>query len=153
MISPHEQIAGMPIQTANARGIRGEIHLLEQYKEGLIDLSGFSHLILLYHFHRVTKSILKPVPYLDDTSHGVFATRAPCRINPIGISIVKLISVNDLIITLEDVDILNGTPIIDIKPYIPQFDSIPDATIGWYEKRLKDLKSTRADSRFEKFKD
>jgi tRNA-Thr(GGU) m(6)t(6)A37 methyltransferase TsaA len=138
----------MPIQTANARGTRGTIEIDNAYIEGLADLAGFSHVILLYHFHCITKFTLKPVPFLDGSAHGLFATRAPARINPIGISIVKLVAVEKNIVTVEDADMLNETPLLDIKPYVSEFDSIPGATNGWYRDRLKELPSTKADERF-----
>jgi tRNA (adenine37-N6)-methyltransferase len=146
--TPHKEIKGMPIQTANARGVRGILEVGEAYAVGLDDLTGFSHIIALYHFHRVAKPNLKPVPYLDGSPHGLFSTRAPARVNPIGISILKLVSVEKNAVTVEDVDILDGTPLLDIKPYVPQFDSIPDASTGWYRERLKDLPLTKADERF-----
>ena len=146
--TPHKEIPGMPIQTANARGIRGTLEIAEEFAPGLDDLSGFSHVVLLYHFHKITKFNLKPVPFLDGTCRGLFATRAPSRVNPIGLSIVKLIAVEKNVATVEDIDILDGTPLLDIKPYIPAFDAIPQAASGWYAERLKDLPATRADDRF-----
>lgn len=148
--TPHKEIRGMPIQTANARGIRGTLEMDKEFVEGLEDLDGFSHVILLYYFHRITKPNLKLIPFLDGSAHGLFATRAPSSVNPIGISIVKLVSVEGKIITIEDVDILDKTPLLDIKPYIPAFDSIPEASVGWYTDRLKELQNTRADERFVK---
>lgn len=146
--TPYQQVQGMPIQNVNARGIQGRIELNAQYKDGLEDLIGFSHLILIYHFHLINKVNLKPIPFLDGAPHGLFATRAPSRVNPIGLSVVRLISIDDFLITVEDIDVLDNTPILDIKPYIPAFDSVTDASIGWYADRMDKLPQTKADDRF-----
>jgi tRNA (adenine37-N6)-methyltransferase len=146
--TPHLTVQGMPIQNVNAKGIEGTIELKAEYKAGLQDLSSFSHLILLYHFHLVNKVNLSPTPFLDGSPHGLFATRAPSRVNPIGLSVVRLISVDDLMVTISDIDILDNTPILDIKPYIPAFDSVTSATIGWYADKMVNLPDTKADDRF-----
>lgn len=146
--SPFKTIEGTPIQPVGAKGVRGQIELLEQFSGGLRDLEGFSRLILIYHFHLSKGFDLEVKPFLDDERHGVFATRAPKRPNPIGMSVVKLIHIEGNLLTIEDVDILDGTPLLDIKPYVPQFDSIETGKIGWLADRIQDVEKSRADGRF-----
>ncbi len=142
------EIAGMPIQPTGAAGIRGTIEIFPDYAEGLTDLDGFSHLILLYHFHRAKKAQLIVTPFLDSQPHGIFATRAPNRPNPIGLSVVKLLRIEKNILEIECVDILDGTPLLDIKPYVPEFDYYADVRIGWLEQRKDRVDSQRSDTRF-----
>ena len=146
--SPFTDIAGMPIQPAGARGIRGTVEVSEQYAAGLEDLEGFSRIILIYVFHKCEQCQLTVTPFLDSQVHGIFATRAPCRPNAIGISVVRLAGINGRILAIEDVDILDGTPLLDIKPYVPVFDAYPDSKSGWLEKNGKRAESVRSDERF-----
>jgi tRNA-Thr(GGU) m(6)t(6)A37 methyltransferase TsaA len=141
-------ITGMPIQPTGARGIRGSVEIYTEYAEGLRDLKGFSHLILIYAFHRCLSYQLTVVPFLDTTPRGVFATRAPRRPNAIGLSTVRLIEVKGTTLVVEDVDILDGTPLLDLKPYVPAFDSYPDASSGWLEPNAQRAGSCRSDDRF-----
>ena len=120
--SPYNEIEGMPIQPCAATGVRGTIEINPEYAGGLKDLDGFSHIILIYHLHASKGFSLEVIPFLDDPPKGVFATRAPQRPNPIGLSIVKLIEVRGNILHIENVDILDNTPLLDIKPYVSQFD-------------------------------
>jgi len=129
--SPHREAGKTPIQPAYARGIRGTAEILPEYAEGLRDLEGFSHIHLLYHLHRAGATRLLVKPFLQDVRRGVFSTRAPCRPNPIGLSLVRLIRREGNLLFLEDVDILEGTPLLDIKPYVPRFDIREDARSGW----------------------
>ncbi|MCX6689655.1 MAG: tRNA (N6-threonylcarbamoyladenosine(37)-N6)-methyltransferase TrmO [Methanoregula sp.] len=129
--SPFTELAGMPIQPAGAAGVRGRMVIDEKYQAGLCDLNGFSRIILLYPFHHSQGYNLEVIPFLDTVSHGVFSTRAPRRPNAIGLSIVRLVAVNGCELIIEDVDILDGTPLFDIKPYSPAFDSYPDEKSGW----------------------
>ena len=129
--TPFEQTDGMPIQATAAIGVRGRIELDEALAEGLADLDGFSHLILLYHLHRITEPRLTVTPFLDDTPRGVFATRSPARPNPIGLSTVRLIGISGATIEIEDVDMVDGTPLLDIKPYVPAFDEREGVAIGF----------------------
>ena len=147
--SPFTDIAGMPIQPSGARGVQGTVEIFEEYAEGLADLDGFSRIILIYAFHKCDSCQLTVTPFLDTTPRGIFATRAPCRPNPIGLSVVRLIGVQGKTLIIEDVDILDGTPLLDIKPYVPQFDAYPDASCGWLEKTVNSVKSFRSDDRFE----
>ena len=146
--SPFKEIAGMPIQPAGAAGVRGRVEILAKFAPGLRDLDGFSHVILLYHFHLVRESRLMVTPFMDSQPRGVFATRAPTRPNPIGLSIVKLLGVDQNILHIENVDIVDGTPLLDIKPYVPEFDHQPVVRVGWLERARKKVQSKRSDGRF-----
>jgi len=146
--SPFRDTANMPIQPAGARGIAGTVVLDECYREGLKDLDGFSHIILIYHFHLSRGHSLLVKPFLDDAMRGVFATRAPRRPNPIGLSVVRLVRVEGTMLFIEDVDIVDGTPLLDLKPYVPLFDGRQDVKTGWLADRGEGVFDTRADDRF-----
>lgn len=145
--SPFKDIAGMPIQPTGARGVRGTVDILPEYRTGLQDLAGFSHVILLYHFHRSGPCSLTVVPFLDTIPRGVFATRAPRRPNPIGLSVVRLLGVEEGRLEIMDVDILDGTPLLDIKPFVPSFDSPGDVRTGWLGDAGR-AGTARSDERF-----
>jgi tRNA-Thr(GGU) m(6)t(6)A37 methyltransferase TsaA len=146
--SPFKHLEGMPIQPAAASSILGRVEVFPEYAEGLKDLDGFSHIILLYHLHRVKESNLIVTPFLDSHPRGVFSTRAPKRPNPIGISVVKLLRIDGAELHIENVDILNGTPLLDIKPYVPQFDPYPVERIGWLEQAQDKIQKMKSDDRF-----
>lgn len=146
--SPFKEARGTPIQPAGARGIEGTVEIAPEYVEGLKDIEGFSHVILIYHFHLSVGYLLKVEPYMDEKSRGVFATRAPSRPNPIGISIVRLVKVDGNMLYIKDVDIVDGTPLLDIKPYVPEFDTRKVEKIGWLEKNVNKLSKARDDGRF-----
>lgn len=146
--SPYDDIKGMPIQPSGATGNSGYIELLPEFSEGLDDLIGFSHIILLYMFHKSEGFSLKVKPFLDTVERGVFSTRAPRRPNPIGLSIVKVVEVKENIVSIENVDILDGTPLIDIKPYVPEFDSHPVERTGWLEQAKGRVQIKKSDGRF-----
>jgi tRNA (adenine37-N6)-methyltransferase len=146
--TPFTDITGMPIQPTAARGIRGSVGIFSEYAEGLRDFDGFSHLFLIYTFHRCPLYKLTVIPFLDTTPRGVFATPAPRRPNAIGLSPVRLIEVNGTTLVIEDGDILDGTPLLDLKPYVPAFGSFPEATSGWLEQSSQRLGSFRSDERF-----
>jgi tRNA-Thr(GGU) m(6)t(6)A37 methyltransferase TsaA len=146
--SPLKSPSGAPLQSVSAKHLRGSIEVFTNYASGLKDISGFSHLILIYHFHLSRKASLRVKPYLDKKEHGIFATRAPIRPNPIGISVVKLRKVRGGVIWVEGLDIVDGTPLLDIKPYVPQFDVRRVQRIGWLEGKISKLQETRADTRF-----
>ena len=146
--SPFKTIEGVPIQPAAANGILGEVKVNNEYSGGLKSLEEFSHLILLYHFHFSNGYNLNVIPFMDSTEHGVFATRAPNRPNPIGISVVKIKSIKENTIVVENIDVIDGTPLLDIKPYISSFDNVLEEKNGWYSKSKNDVHSMRADSRF-----
>lgn len=146
--SPFKNLEGMPIQPGGATGIKGRIDLLPQFETGLKDLDGFSHLIILYHFHRSAEYKLQVTPFLDTVPRGLFATRAPSRPNSIGLSVVKLQEIQRISLLVEDIDILNNTPLLDIKPYIPAFDEHTDFRMGWLENSSKNVKEQQSDQRF-----
>ena len=147
--SPFREPVGVPIQAAAARGIRGTVEIYQEYSDGLEDIDGFSHLILIYEFHLAGKRSLKVKPFMDDREHGVFATRAPNRPNPIGFSVVKLIKQENNILHIEDLDIVDGTPLLDIKPYIPDLEAVTDIRTGWFSLVKHALPSKTNDGRFE----
>jgi tRNA-Thr(GGU) m(6)t(6)A37 methyltransferase TsaA len=147
--SPFIEPKGTPIQSAGASGIEGTIEIFQPFIEGLTDLEGFSHIILLYHFHRVTQTKLTVIPFLDRHPRGLFATRAPSRPNPIGLSIVRLLRVEDNVLHIENVDIVDGTPLLDIKPYVPAFDHQEAERTGWLAAARGKVKGKRSDGRFE----
>ncbi len=148
--TPFKELQNMPIQPSGAAGIRGTVDLYPEFAEGLKDLDGFSHLILLYRFHESRGYRLTVTPFLDSEPRGLFATRAPKRPNPIGLSIVKLIRIRECSLDVENVDILDGTPLLDIKPYVPEFDHQQDCRTGWLEKARGRVKKKRSDERFRK---
>lgn len=147
--SPFKEIADMPIQPSGATGTPGRLELLPELVDGLADLDGFSHIIVLYYFHEIGKTSLTVTPFLDPKPHGVFSTRAPTRPNHIGLSVLALKSVIDNNLLVENIDILDGTPLLDIKPYVPEFDQ-PAAKIrtGWLQKNKNSSHRTRSDQRF-----
>ncbi|WP_202320556.1 tRNA (N6-threonylcarbamoyladenosine(37)-N6)-methyltransferase TrmO [Archaeoglobus neptunius] len=146
--SPFKGPKGTPIQPAAATGIDGTVEVFPEYAEGLKDIEGFSHIILIYHFHLARGYSLKVKPFLDDQFHGVFATRAPARPNPVGFSVVRLVRVEENVLHVRDVDIVDGTPLLDIKPYVPEFDARETKKVGWLTKNLHKLPVLRDDGRF-----
>ncbi|MBN2103198.1 tRNA (N6-threonylcarbamoyladenosine(37)-N6)-methyltransferase TrmO [bacterium] len=137
--TPHNEGSQTPIQPVFSRGVQGTVEIYPEFCEGLKDLEGFSHIYLLYFFDRSAKMQLQVVPYLDSVKRGVFATRAPHRPNKIGMSLVRLLKIENGILTIEDVDILDKTPLLDIKPYIQRYDSRADARSGWQENISDDV--------------
>lgn len=146
--SPFKEPRGTPIQPPAAADVEGTVEVFPEYVEGLKDLDGFSHIILLYHFHLSKKSPLRVKPYMDDEAHGVFAMRGPSRPNPIGLSIVRLKEVEGPLLRVRDLDIVDGTPVLDIKPYVPQFDARDAERIGWLGGQVHKLPRTQDDGRF-----
>ena len=135
--SPFKEPRGTPIQPTAAKDVEGTVEVFPEYAEGLKDVDGFSHLILIYHFHLAKRVSLKVKPYMDNNLRGIFATRAPPRPNPIGLSIVQLIKVERNMLHIRDVDVVDGTPLLDIKPYVPEFDLRKVEKTGWLEKKSK----------------
>jgi tRNA (adenine37-N6)-methyltransferase len=134
--SPFTEKSSTPIQPSRSQAI-GMVEIQPEYVDGLLDIEGFSHIILLYAFHQSSGYSLWVKPFLDDREHGLFATRYPCRPNPLGLSIVRLVSHFENALTIEGVDVLDGTPLLDIKPYVPDFDLRAEVRVGWYETRSK----------------
>ena len=146
--SPFKVPKDVPIQSTAAKNVTGSVEVYPEYIDGLTDIQGFSHLILIYHFHLAQKHSLLVKPFLDKKLHGVFSTRAPSRPNPIGISVVRLTGVDRNLLQIQDVDTLDGTPLLDIKPYVPEFDQRKVERIGWLEKNVSNMHSKRDDGRF-----
>jgi len=146
--SPFKEPRGTPIQPVSGKGVKGYVEVFPEYVDGLYGIEGFSHIILIYHFHLVNKSLMKVQPYMSNKLVGVFATRAPARPNPIGISIVNLLERKGNILYIQDVDIVDGTPLLDIKPYVPAFDIRNVKSIGWLTDVVSNIKKTRDDGRF-----
>jgi tRNA (adenine37-N6)-methyltransferase len=144
---------GMPIQPMGASGTTAELEVFPDFETGLSDVEGFSHLILIYYLHRVTTTKLTVTPFLDTVPHGVFATRAPTRPNPIGLSTVRLLNRHGRYLQLENVDILDGTPVLDIKPCVPEFDHCAVDRIGWLETVRGQISDRRSDDRFQRSDD
>lgn len=134
--SPFTEESKTPIQPSRSQAV-GKIELFPQFADGLQDIEGFSHLILIYVFHRSSGYSLQVTPFLDDKRRGLFATRYPRRPNPIGLSTVRLLSQDVNVLEIEGVDVLDGTPLLDIKPYMPEFDIRTDVRSGWYETRSR----------------
>ena len=149
--SPFCDLINMPVQPKGAKEVYATIEFKEEYEEGLKDLDGFSHVYLIYHFHKVREPKLSVVPFNDKTNtpRGVFSTRTPMHPNGIGLSVVELVSVNKNIVTIRGIDILDGTPLLDIKPYIENFDKVEtDARSGWMQASLDEVSKKRSDDRF-----
>ena len=146
--SPFTEPKGMPIQAAGAAGIMGTAEVFEEFHPGLKDLDGFSHIILLYHFHRSQGYSLQIVPFMDSQVRGLFATRAPKRPNPIGLSVVRLHRIEEGVLYIENVDVLDGTPLLDIKPYVPEFDAQTEVRAGWLEEARRTVSDRKSDDRF-----
>jgi tRNA (adenine37-N6)-methyltransferase len=145
--SPFAALAGMPIQTVAAAGVAATIELEPGYAAGLADIEEFSHLLIVSHLHLMQGYALEVVPFMDTQPHGLFATRSPRRPNPIGLSIVRLVRVEGATLHIEEVDLVDGTPVLDIKPYVPQLDDRPTTRIGWYAENVHKVHETRADDR------
>ncbi len=149
--SPFNKLDNMPIQPRGAKDIIATIEFKKEFQEGLKDLDGFSHVYLIYYFHKVKEHKLQVVPFNDLTNHprGVFSTRTPMHPNSIGLSVVELVSVKDNIVTIKGIDILDGTPLLDIKPYIENFDKIEgDTKSGWMKSTSQDITNKKSDDRF-----
>ena len=144
--TPFRRAEGTPIQPRASAGTEGTVTVLPEYTAGLKDLEGFGRIWLVYWFDRAGPVRLTVRPYMDDTERGLFATRAPSRPNRIGISCVKLLGVDGATLRVADVDMLDGTPLVDIKPYAPQFDCFQEVRTGWLEGRS--VRDKRADNRF-----
>jgi tRNA (adenine37-N6)-methyltransferase len=129
--------------------VEGVLEIEPEFTEGLRDLDGFSHVIVLWHMHLMTGHALTVVPFLDTESHGIFATRSPKRPNPIGLSVYRILRIDGNRVFVADVDAVDGSPLLDIKPYVPAFDVHDAERIGWFANRLDSADTARADSRFE----
>ena len=147
--SPFRESKNVPIQAVASKGTAGTLEIYPEYAEDLQDLDGFSHIILLYHFHLIKEdSSLMVKPFLDEKPHGVFAKRSPTRPNKIGISVLSLTKIENNILHVQDLDIIDGTPLIDIKPFVPEFDCRKTNKIGRFSGKIGKLEITKDDGRF-----
>lgn len=144
--SPFQSVQGMPIQTVAAAETEGRLYVLPAFLPALRDIEGFEYLILITHLHQAVEK-LEVVPFMDTRSHGVFATRAPARPNRLGLSIVQLLSVSQGVLHFRGNDMLDGTPVVDIKPYVPALDVRHTERIGWFQQGLAQLPTRRSDAR------
>jgi tRNA-Thr(GGU) m(6)t(6)A37 methyltransferase TsaA len=145
--SPYKEQEGTPIQPSRSDNAEGTVVLDEDFVEALSDLDGFSHIILLCHLHKARPHRLKVIPYLDTEPRGLFATRAPSRPNPIGLSVVELLAIEGNVLHIRGLDLLDGTPVLDIKPYVGEFDDRTELRTGWLGRARE--KTRVADDRFE----
>jgi tRNA-Thr(GGU) m(6)t(6)A37 methyltransferase TsaA len=147
--TPFDSPEGMPIQPAGADSVTGTVEVKEQYAGGVADLAGFSHCMLLYHFHASGDDApLSVEPFLDDEQRGVFSTRAPQRPNPIGLSVVSVESVEGRELTVGGIDVVDGTPLLDVKPFVPEFDVPSETETGWMDASESTIRSEQANERF-----
>ena len=145
--SPFTDKRDTPIQPSRAKGARGTVRIEARFQTGLKDLVGFERIWLIYWFHKSPGSSLLVTPFLDKRQRGIFATRAPTRASPIGISSVRLLAVQERTLEVADVDIIDGTPLLDIKPYVPEFDCYPNSKAGWFDE--SNSRRRIADERFD----
>lgn len=146
--TPFTTLTDMPIQPKGAAEVYGQIILDSRFEKGLQDLDGFSHIYLLYHFHKADRTELTVVPFMDTQSRGVFSTRSPLRPNHIGLSIVELVKTEANIVHVKGIDVLDQTPLLDIKPYIETFDQVEQSRSGWMTAGEEEVSSKRSDRRF-----
>jgi tRNA-Thr(GGU) m(6)t(6)A37 methyltransferase TsaA len=146
--SPFKELDNMPIQPTGAQDMLGEIQIFDEFQEGLQDLDGFSHIHLLYHFHMNTGYNLLVKPFMDTIRRGLFSTRAPKRPNMIGLSVVKIESIKENTIFVRGIDVLDKTPLLDIKPFVTKFDAAPADRFGWLDQNAHKAKTFRSDKRF-----
>lgn len=146
--SPYTNLANMPIQPQGAADTAGQVEIFPEYRSGLDDLAGFSHIYLIYLFHKATRTKLSVIPFMDTVRRGVYSTRSPLRPNHLGLSLVRLTGIKDNYLDILGVDILDNTPLIDIKPYIPAFDQVENAQSGWMTHSKEDVARKRSDKRF-----
>lgn len=146
--SPFNTLENMPIQPKGAKDVIGTLEIDRQYMAGLADLDGFSHIYLIYPFHKAQRTELLVTPFMDTSVRGVFATRSPLRPNHLGLSIVELLAIEKNIVKIRGVDVLDNTPLLDIKPYIASFDEVRQSRSGWMTGSEEDVARKRSDNRF-----
>ena len=145
--SPFKQTTGVPRQSAGAANINGTIEIFDDYSEGLKDLDGFSHIVVIFHLHMVTRSSLKACPPWDGKEHGVFATRSPHRPNPVGVSVVRLERVVQNILHISGIDMVDGSPVLDIKPYVPELNPAGNIRTGWLAGKVEAMNKSKSGDR------
>jgi len=146
--SPFDRLEDMPIQPTSDLSAAGTVEIYPEFVDGLKDLGGFSHIYLLYYFHKIQRANLVVTPFMDKEPRGIFATRAPSRPNPIGLSLVELVRLEDNLLYVERLDVLDGTPLLDIKPYVPEFEGLQEFRIGWLEQVKGNVRTQKSDTRF-----
>ena len=146
--SPFNSLENMPIQPRGAVDVEGCVVVDDAWVDGLRDLDGFSHIYLIYSFHNARRTELRVTPFMDKCQRGVFATRSPLRPNHIGMSIVRLVKVEGNTLIVRGIDVLDGTPLLDIKPYIEKFDAVESSCSGWMKAGDDDVCRKRSDDRF-----
>ena len=146
--SPYKTVENMPIQPSAGMDTEAEIEIFPEYAEGLSDIEGFSHLYIIFHLNMVKKHKLKVIPFLDNVERGIFATRSPARPNPIGLSVVELTGVEGNILHIRGVDMLDGSPVLDIKPFVPDFEKHDNIRTGWFEGKSCKAGDILSDGRF-----
>ena len=134
--TPYKNLEEIPIQGRLRPEVKGTVEVYPEFSEGLKDVEKFSHIILLYHFHCSGELKLVAKPYLGKEKRGIFAIRHPCRPNPIGLTVVRLVKRKENVLEVSGVDMLDKTPLLDIKPYVPEFDAVPEASSGWLQDKL-----------------
>jgi len=142
--SPFKETTGVPRQSAGAADIKGTIEVFDKFSEGLKDLNGFSHIVVIFHLHMVTGMFLKACPPWDGKEHGVFATRSPHRPNPIGVSVVRLERVDKNILHISGIDMVDNSPVLDIKPYVPELNPAGNIRIGWLAGRVEGMNKSKS---------
>lgn len=147
--SEFKNLENMPVQPVGNSASKGRIELDSKFIEGLKDLEEFSHIIIIYHFHKAEQIKLTVKPFLDNDTHGVFATRSPLRPSHIGLSVVEIDKIKENIIFVKNIDVLDGTPVLDIKPFVPEFDNPKsDIRIGWFTSNVQNAATRLSDNRF-----
>ena len=146
--TPFTDLKNMPIQPKGARDIEGQVVINPEFTEGLKDLDGFSHVYLIYVFHEAQRTSLTVVPFMDTVPRGVFSTRSPLRPNKIGLSLVELLGVTGNVVRIKGADVLDATPLLDIKPYIKAFDYVVESRSGWMNAGATEVADKRSDDRF-----
>lgn len=147
--SPFTTLQGMPLQSVAAADVEGEIELWEEFVPAVADLDGFSHLHVISHLHRGAPGGLTVMPFLDSTPRGVLATRSPRHPNPIGLSVVRLLAVTGTTLHVAGLDLVDGTPVLDVKPYVPEFDAVAAERTGWLQAAAARVHQVRAEARFD----
>jgi len=145
--SPFKESIGIPRQAMGASDIKGQIEIFDEFSGGLKDLDGFSHIVVVFHMHLVSIPSLKACPPWDGKEHGVFATCSPYRPNPIGVSVVRLESIEQNILHISGIDMADGTPVLDIKPYIPDLNPTDDIIIGWLTDKVEGMNKSKSGDR------
>jgi len=145
--SPFKNRVGIPRQAVGATEVSAKIEIFGEYIDGLSDLDGFSHVIVIFHMHLIERSSLKASPPWDNKEHGVFSTCSPFRPNPIGISVVRLESIDRNILNISCIDMADGTPVLDIKPYVPDLNPTKDIRLGWLNGRVKGMNKSKSGDR------